>query len=178
MHRASYRKLHDGGRLEQRALAAVRLLRDCRLCPRACGVNRLEGELGFCRTGRLARAASFGPHFGEEAPLVGSHGSGTIFFSSCNLLCSFCQNYDISHLRDGVEVDAGKIAGMMLHLARRGCHNINFVTPSHVVPQILEAVVLAAGAGLDLPLVYNSGGYDTVETLRLLEDVFDIYMPD
>jgi len=178
MQRASYRKLHDSGRLEQRALAAVRLLRDCRLCPRACGVNRLEGELGICRTGRLARAASFGPHFGEEAPLVGSRGSGTIFFSSCNLLCSFCQNYDISHLRDGVEVDAGEIAGMMLDLARRGCRNINFVTPSHVVPQILEAVALAAGAGLDLPLVYNSGGYDTVETLRLLEDIFDIYMPD
>jgi putative pyruvate formate lyase activating enzyme len=141
-------------------------------------VDRTRGETGFCTTGRHAKAASFGPHFGEEAPLVGEHGSGTIFFSSCNLLCTFCQNSDISHGADGVEVGPGEIAGMMLDLARRGCHNINFVTPSHVVPQILEALVLAADAGLDLPLVYNTGGYDAVETLRLLEGVFDIYMPD
>ncbi|HWR67576.1 MAG TPA: radical SAM protein [Desulfomonilia bacterium] len=178
MNRASFRKLHDLGLLKQRAALAVKLLEDCRLCPRSCSVNRLEGEQGFCRTGRAARVASFGPHFGEEAPLVGSRGSGTIFFSSCNLLCSFCQNYDISHLQDGGEAGAGEIAGMMLDLAGKGCHNINFVTPSHVVPQLLQAAALAAEAGLDLPLVYNTGGYDSVETIRLLDGIFDIYMPD
>lgn len=164
--------------LQRRAACAVTLLENCRLCPRSCGVNRLAGETGFCRTGRLARVASFGPHFGEEAPLVGSHGSGTIFFSSCSLLCSFCQNDDISHHNVGMEVGAAEMAGMMLDLDRRGCHNINFVTPSHVVPQILEAVAVAASAGMDLPLVYNTGGYDTLDTLRMLEGVFDIYMPD
>lgn len=178
MSRASYRALHEKDLLAERAAGAFWLLGNCRLCPRACGVNRLEGETGFCRTGRYAKVASYGPHFGEEAPLVGIHGSGTIFFSACNLLCSFCQNYDISHLRQGSEVGARELAGMMLDLAEKGCHNINFVTPSHVVPQILESLVLAAEAGLDLPLVYNSGGYDTVDTIRLLDGVFDIYMPD
>ncbi|HPR54845.1 MAG TPA: radical SAM protein [Deltaproteobacteria bacterium] len=178
MSRASYRALHEKGLLAERAAGALRLLESCRFCPRACGVNRLEGEMGFCRTGRYAMVASYGPHFGEEAPLVGVHGSGTIFFSSCNLLCSFCQNYDISHLQDGTAADARQIAGMMLDLAEKGCHNINFVTPSHVVPQIMEALVLAADDGLDLPLVYNSGGYDSVDTIRLLDGVFDIYMPD
>jgi putative pyruvate formate lyase activating enzyme len=178
MFTASHARLHEQGLLRGRALTALDRLRECRLCPRSCGVDRTRGETGFCRTGRHAMAASFGPHFGEEAPLVGSHGSGTIFFSSCNLLCTFCQNYDISHGADGVEVGPGEIAGMMLDLAARGCHNINFVTPTHVVPQILEALVLAAGAGLDLPLVYNTGGYDAVETIRLLDGVFDIYMPD
>ncbi len=175
---ASSLDLLEKGLLKKRAEHALALLEDCRMCPRSCGVNRLEDGQGFCRTGRHAKVASFGPHFGEEAPLVGEHGSGTIFFSSCNLLCSFCQNYDISHLGDGVEVGAKELAGMMLDLKDRGCHNINFVTPSHVVPQILEALVLAADAGLDLPLVYNTGGYDAVETIRLLDGVFDIYMPD
>jgi len=178
MSQASYTLLHEKGLLKGRAVQALTMLEDCMLCPRACRVNRLHGELGFCRTGRYARVASFGAHFGEEAPLVGTHGSGTIFFSSCNLLCSFCQNYDISHLRDGVEVGAKELAGMMLDLADKGCHNINFVTPSFVVPQILEALVLAVDAGLDLPLVYNTGSYDSVETIRLLEGIFDIYMPD
>jgi putative pyruvate formate lyase activating enzyme len=178
MNQTSYTLLHEKGLLKGRAVQALTMLEDCMLCPRACRVNRLHGELGFCRTGRYAKVASFGAHFGEEAPLVGTHGSGTIFFSSCNLLCSFCQNYDISHLRDGVEVGAKELAGMMIDLADKGCHNINFVTPSFVVPQILEALVLAADAGLDLPLVYNTGSYDSVETIRLLEDIFDIYMPD
>ncbi|HOS96074.1 MAG TPA: radical SAM protein [Deltaproteobacteria bacterium] len=178
MFTPSYARLHEQGLLSDRAATALEQLRECRLCPRACGVDRTRGGSGFCRTGRHAKAASFGAHFGEEAPLVGSHGSGTIFFSSCNLLCTFCQNSDISHGAEGVEVGPREIAGMMLDLAGRGCHNINFVTPSHVVPQILEALVIAADAGLDLPLVYNTGGYDAVETLRLLEGVFDIYMPD
>jgi putative pyruvate formate lyase activating enzyme len=122
--------------------------------------------------------SSFGAHYGEESPLVGSHGSGTVFFSSCNLLCTFCQNYDISHLREGEEVGPEQLAGVMIRLARGGCHNINFVTPSHVVPQILEALLPAVEAGLNVPLVYNTGGYDSVETLKLLDGIVDIYMPD
>jgi len=154
------------------------LIETCGVCPRHCGVNRLEGETGYCRTGRKAKVASYNAHFGEEAPLVGNRGSGTIFLSSCNLLCTFCQNYDISHLAHGVVVEPEQMADMMLHLAGSGCHNINFVTPSHVVPQILEALVLAVEKGLSVPLVYNSGGYDRKETLELLEGIFDIYMPD
>jgi len=178
MLKASYRVLHEKGLLKERASTSLRLLEECRLCPRQCGVNRIRGETGFCKTGRYAKVASFGQHFGEESPLVGTHGSGTIFFSSCNLLCSFCQNFDISHGREGSEASPSALAGMMLDLAGRGCHNINFVTPSHVVPQIMEALVLAAEAGLDIPLVYNTGGYDAVETIRLLDGIFDIYMPD
>lgn len=174
----SYLKLARDGQLVERAEKAVALMESCRLCPRACGVNRLEGERGFCDTGRKAKAASYNPHFGEEAPLVGRYGSGTIFISSCNLICSFCQNYEISHLKEGVEVEPEQMAAMMLQLAGAGCHNINFVTPTHVVPQILEALVHAAEKGLRIPLVYNSSGYDRRETLELLEGVFDIYMPD
>jgi putative pyruvate formate lyase activating enzyme len=178
MSHASYRILHEKGLLKDRAIRAVKLLEDCRLCPRECGKDRIRGEAGFCRTGRHARIASYGPHFGEEEPLVGPHGSGTIFFSSCNLLCTFCQNFDISHGNKGTEAGPSLLAGMMLDLAERGCHNINFVTPSHVVPQILEALVMAVDAGLDIPLVYNTGGYDKAGTLELLDGVFDIYMPD
>jgi putative pyruvate formate lyase activating enzyme len=136
------------------------------------------GETGFCSTGKRAKVASFNAHFGEEDPLVGRHGSGTIFISSCNLLCSFCQNYEISHLAEGEEVDAKDIASMMIHLYQMGCHNINFVTPTHVVPQIVEALIPAIEQGLDIPLVYNSGGYDSEETFALLDGIFDIYMPD
>ena len=164
--------------LAARARAAVARLESCDICPRLCGVNRLQDERGFCRTGRQARVYSFAPHFGEEPPLVGRSGSGTIFFSGCNLSCVFCQNYDISQLDQGREVSAVALASMMLALQRKGCHNINFVTPTHVVPQILEALVLAREDGLHIPLVYNSGGYESVETLRLLEGIFDIYMPD
>jgi putative pyruvate formate lyase activating enzyme len=141
-------------------------------------VNRLEGEIGYCRTGRKAKVASFNAHFGEEGPLVGRYGSGTIFISSCNLLCIFCQNYDISHQAEGTLIEPEQVAAMMLHLAERGCHNINFVTPTHVVPQIIEALALAIEQGLRVPLVYNSGGYDSKETLKLLDGIFDIYMPD
>ena len=164
--------------LQERACEALELLASCQICPRRCGVNRLQDERGFCRIGRLARVASFAPHFGEEAPLVGRSGSGTIFFAGCNLSCVFCQNYDISQLDQGREASAEALARMMLSLQDSGCHNINFVTPTHVVPQILEALVLAREDGLEVPLVYNSGGYDCVETLRLLDGIFDIYMPD
>lgn len=174
----SYLKLFGDGALSGRMEKAIALMASCRLCPRECEVNRLEGELGYCETGRKARVSSYNAHFGEESPLVGRHGSGTIFVSSCNLLCSFCQNFEISHLKEGVEVEPEHIAAMMLQLSERGCHNINFVTPTHVVPQLLEALILAAEQGLRIPLVYNSGGYDKVETLELLEGVFDIYMPD
>jgi putative pyruvate formate lyase activating enzyme len=164
--------------LQDRACAALAHLAPCDICPRRCGVDRLKDERGFCRSGRLARVAGFAPHFGEEAPLVGQSGSGTIFFSGCNLSCVFCQNYDISQQDAGREVSAAALAGMMLSLQSQGCHNINFVTPSHIVPQILEALVLAREDGLCIPLVYNSGGYDSVETLHLLDGIFDIYMPD
>ncbi|NLE73936.1 MAG: radical SAM protein [Actinobacteria bacterium] len=179
---ASYVALHRSGELRRRAETAVADLASCRVCPRRCGVDRLSRatgkELGFCRTGRYARVASFGPHYGEEAPLVGQGGSGAIFFSRCNLDCVYCQNWDISHQDAGDELGPKEIATIMLRLQRIGCENINLVSPSHVVPQILEALDVAASAGLTLPLVYNTGGYDTVETLKLLDDVVDIYMPD
>ena len=178
MFEPGYVGLLRSGALGKRVAEAVASLECCRLCPRDCAENRLAGERGFCRTGRLARVASFSPHFGEERPLVGRHGSGTIFFSSCNLLCTFCQNYDISHGHVGGDVTAAELAEMMLHLADAGCHNINFVTPTHVVPQILEGLLIAAERGLRIPLVYNTGGYDSTETLRLLDGVMDIYMPD
>jgi putative pyruvate formate lyase activating enzyme len=178
MREPSYLRLHRRGELGERIAQGVELLRCCRLCPRECGVDRLSGEKGFCGTGRKAKVASYNAHFGEEAPLVGMFGSGTIFFSSCNLLCSFCQNYDISHLAQGVEVKPEQLAEIMLRLAGSGCHNINFVTPTHVVPQILEGLILAVEQGLDVPLVYNTGGYDNVETLKILDGIFDIYMPD
>ncbi|MFO7737644.1 MAG: hypothetical protein R6V46_04160 [Desulfatiglandaceae bacterium] len=174
----SYLKLYHEGELKNRARKAVEAMASCRLCPRACGVNRLQGETGYCHTGRHAKVAAYNAHFGEEAPLVGEHGSGTIFMSSCNLFCSFCQNYEISHQNEGAEVGPKQMAAMMLHLAKRGCHNINFVTPTHVAPQIIEGLILAVENGLDIPLVYNSGGYDRRETLELLDGIFDIYMPD
>lgn len=178
MGKPSYLKLYREGKLEGRVKEALQLIKECGLCPRRCGSNRLIDEQGFCRTGRMARVASYNAHFGEESPLVGRSGSGTIFFGSCNLLCSFCQNYEISHFAEGVEVKPEQLAAIMLRLAGNGCHNINFVTPTHVVPQILEGLIIAVEKGLDLPLVYNSGGYDSVETLKILDGIFDIYMPD
>lgn len=174
-----YLRLHGKGLLVGRVEAALALLAPCRLCPRACGADRLRDETGFCGTGRLARVASFAPHFGEEACLVGRGGSGTIFFSGCNLRCAFCQNADISRdARAGVAVTASQLAGVMLDLQAQGVQNINLVSPSHVAAHILEALPLAADQGLELPLVYNTGGYDSPETLRLLDGVVDIYMPD
>jgi len=154
------------------------MLAECCLCPRHCGVNRLIGESGKCRTTSQVMVSSYGPHFGEEAPLVGRHGSGTIFFTFCNLRCIFCQNYSISQLGEGSVVGSEELAKMMLSLQAKGCHNINLVSPTHVVPYILEALELATNDGLYLPLVYNTGGYDSVETLELLDGVVDIYMPD
>ena len=174
----SYLKLNLKGELSTRLDIALDQMESCEICPRACGVNRLKGETGFCGIGRKAKIASYNPHFGEEAPLVGRFGSGTIFISSCNLLCTFCQNFDISHLAEGVEVEPEQMAEIMVQLAERGCHNINFVTPTHVVPQILEALPLAIEKGLRVPLVYNSGGYDSEKTIKLLDGIFDIYMPD
>lgn len=174
---ASYNQLSQEA-LQGRAKEAIARLESCEICPRHCKVNRLKEEKGFCRIGRNARVYSYSPHFGEEPPLVGRHGSGTIFFSDCNLSCVFCQNYEISQIDSGQDVPADALARMMVRLQDAGCHNINFVTPSHVVPQILEALVLAREDGLSVPLVYNSGGYDRAETIRLLEGIFDIYMPD
>lgn len=178
MTEPSYRKLYRDGALSLRREELLKIMEDCRLCPRECRVKRLKGETGFCGTGRRAKVGSYNAHFGEEAPLVGRYGSGTIFLSSCNLRCSFCQNYAISHMAEGVEVEPEQMAAMMLHLADRGCHNINFVTPSHVVPQIIEALIPAVEQGLKVPLVYNSSGYDSKEVLALLDGIFDIFMPD
>lgn len=166
------------GLLKEKINKAHKMLAACVLCPRRCKVDRLSGETGTCKTGELAYVSSYNAHFGEEAPLVGRHGSGTIFFTHCNLLCIFCQNYDISHQGHGQEVSTEQLASIMLYLQNAGCHNINFVTPSHVVPQILAALEIAADMGLSVPLVYNSGGYDSTHTLKLLEGVVDIYMPD
>jgi len=173
-----YTDLYKKGILQKRAVEMIAKLSNCNLCPRNCGVNRLENERGTCSTGRKAMVSSYSAHFGEERPLVGRYGSGTIFFTNCNLLCSFCQNYDISHLGRGVEVDDSQLADMMLDLQDRGCHNINLVTPSHVVPQIISAVAVAVGEGLKVPIVYNTGAYDNVSTLKALEGIIDIYMPD
>ncbi len=174
----SYLQVYQSGKLADRIKKSHQILENCRLCPRNCEVNRLKDEKGICRTGRLAMVSSFSPHFGEEDPLVGTNGSGTIFMTNCNLLCVFCQNWEISHLGEGEEVDSKTLAAMMLHLQRLGCHNINFVSPTHVVPQILDALAYAIEDGLRVPLVYNTGGYDSVGTLKLLDGIFDIYMPD
>ncbi len=175
---ASYRGLLEDGTLAQRTALARDRLRRCHVCPRHCEVNRLAGELGFCQVGALPFVASFGPHFGEEAPLRGRFGSGTIFFASCNLRCVYCQNYEISQLRQGTEITPDRLAGMMLKLQDDGCHNINLVTPSHQVPHILEGLLVAAERGLRIPLVYNTSSYDDLDTLRLLDGIVDIYLPD
>jgi len=177
--RPAYLAQHASGELARRAEAARARLGDCDLCARYCRVDRLAGLEGVaCRTGGQAKVCSFAPHFGEEDPLRGTRGSGTVFFSWCNMRCIYCQNSDISWQGEGEETSAVDLAAMMLDLQRQGCHNINFVSPSHVVAQILEALVIAADKGLSIPLVYNSGGYDSPEALALLDGVIDIYMPD
>lgn len=178
MPEPAYVNASTRGILEKRLHKSRAALKCCTLCPRRCKVDRSAGKTGFCRTGRLAKVASFNAHFGEEAPLVGEHGSGTIFFSHCNLLCNFCQNFSISHLGEGSVISDEELAGIMLQLQGAGCHNINLVTPSHVVPQILGGVAIAAREGLSIPLVFNTGGYDNVDTLKLLDGIVDIYMPD
>lgn len=164
--------------LEYRGKRAMDSLGSCRICPRNCQVNRLNGEVGFCRIGRLTVVASYNLHFGEEDVLVGRDGSGTIFFSGCNLGCVFCQNWDISHTREGEQETKVGLAKIMIQLQDMGAENINVVTPTHVTPQILEALPIARDMGLTLPLVYNCGGYESVETLQLLDGIVDIYMPD
>ena len=174
----SYRELSDSGELEERACRAFELMSPCTLCPRNCGADRVGGERGACHTGILPTVASYGPHFGEEPPLSGSRGSGTIFFTHCNLRCVYCQNHTISQETCGREIGCSDLADIMLELQELNCHNINLVSPSHVVPQILSAVGIAARKGLDIPLVYNTGTYDALPALRLLDGVVDIYMPD
>jgi len=174
----AYLEVQKTGELLRRAEAAERLLEACRVCPRECLALRLQGETGVCGVAEKAMVASYGPHFGEEAPLVGVGGSGTIFLAHCNLCCVFCQNFEISQQGEDRIVSTRELAQMMLDLQRMGCHNINFVTPTHQVPQILRALPAAIEGGLQVPLVYNCGGYESLETLRLLDGVFDIYMPD
>ena len=164
--------------LKQRAEALHQLLVECRICPNECLAKRTEGETGECHSTNEVYISSVGPHYGEEPPLAGTNGSGTIFFTNCNLDCQFCQNYDISHLGIGDRASITDLARAMLQLQRLGCHNINLVTPTHFTPQIVDALILAIEKGLELPIVYNCGGYESVETLKLLEDIVDIYMPD
>lgn len=164
--------------LKERRNRLYELLEACRLCPNECGTNRKLTDSGICRSGYLPIVSSYFPHFGEEPPLVGRFGSGTIFFTNCNLDCKFCQNYDISHYGIGKEISIEDLASMMIYLQNRGCHNINFVTPTHFTPQIVDALIIARERGLEIPLVYNCGGYESVETLKLLDKVIDIYMPD
>jgi putative pyruvate formate lyase activating enzyme len=174
----AYATLEKEGKFAQKIGEAYAIFRECQLCPRRCGVNREGGEKGFCRA--PLRAVVFGahPHFGEEMPLVGGHGSGTIFFSNCNLRCIFCQNWPIAHEGEGKKIEDGDLADMMLYLQEIGCHNINLVTPTHVMPNILNATRIAFKKGLRLPLVYNTSGYELLEVVKLLDGIVDIYMPD
>jgi putative pyruvate formate lyase activating enzyme len=174
----AYLETWRSGGLEKKLEAALAELAECRACPRNCRVNRLRNETRVCKTGRLAVVASCGPHLGEEECLRGWRGSGTIFFSLCNLRCVFCQNWDLSQRRAGKEWTAEEIATAMLQLEGAGCHNINFVTPEHVVPQVVEAIALAVPGGLRVPIVYNTSAYDALPSLKLMEGLVDIYMPD
>ncbi len=180
-YKPSYLSLYESGELEKRVQALENLLLSCNICPLDCGNNRVEGELARCFSGRLPIVSSYTPHFGEEPALVGRGGAGNIFFGNCNLRCVYCQNYQISQAHKEQiknEVTHERLADMMLELQLRGCHNINFVSPTHFAPQLARAVLIAAGRGLNLPLVYNTNAYDSAEVLRLLEGVVDIYLPD
>lgn len=174
----AYAQLEDVSRLAERIEQACDQLSECRLCPRQCGANRVRGETGFCQAPAKAVVYSAHPHFGEEVPLVGKKGSGTIFFSNCNLRCVFCQNWPISHEGRGIEIEDEDLAAMMFNLQKIGCHNINLVTPTHVMPNILKATRLAFKKGLRIPLVYNTSGYERAEILKLLDGIVDIYLPD
>jgi putative pyruvate formate lyase activating enzyme len=178
MFQPLYLTLYLTGELAARAQKLQAVLKDCTLCPRRCGANRLRGEIGKCRSTAEVMISGFVPHFGEEPELVGFGGSGTIFFTNCNLWCLFCQNYEISHLKKGQPISIEALAKRMLYLQSCGCHNLNLVTPTHFVPQIVEALCLAAERGLQIPLVYNCSGYESVETLQWLDGIIDIYMPD
>ena len=174
----AYVRAFNEGILQRRAAEAIEALRSCRVCPRDCEIDRFNNKIGVCKSGRFPRVASAFPHFGEEDCLRGWNGSGTIFFGWCNLRCVFCQNFETSQFGEGAEVTASELAGIMLDLEKIGCHNINFVTPEHVVPQILEALVIAVEQGLRLPLVYNTSAYDSLESIRWMDGLVDIYMPD
>ncbi len=176
--RPSYEKLERAGKLAERVRQAHAIFEQCQLCPRRCGVNRIKGERGYCRAPVKPMVFSLQPHFGEEVPLVGESGSGTIFFSNCNLRCVFCQNWPISIEGHGKEVTEEELAEMMIQLQEIGCHNINLVTPTHVMPNILGATRIALQKGLQVPLVYNTSGYERVDILKILDGVVDIYLPD
>jgi putative pyruvate formate lyase activating enzyme len=173
----SYLKLSKKD-LKERIEKLFEILKNCEICPRKCHVNRLKEEKGYCQIGYFPVVSAYHPHFGEESPLVGKYGSGTIFMTSCNLSCIYCQNYEISQLRMGKEVSFERLAEMMIELQNLGCHNINFVTPTHQVPQIVKALEIAIEKGLKIPLVYNTNSYDSVKILKLLDGIFDIYLPD
>jgi len=173
-----YLETYETGELEERIERLMNILNECTLCPRACGVTRTKGEKGYCKSGTELMVSSVQPHYGEEDVLVGTYGSGTIFLTNCNLGCIFCQNYDISHLGYGQKVTEEEFALSMLNLQNRGCHNINFVTPTHFTPQIVKALKIAIEKGLHIPLVYNCGGYESKRTIELLNGIVDIYMPD
>ncbi|HXT61455.1 MAG TPA: radical SAM protein [Pyrinomonadaceae bacterium] len=178
---ASYLRLLESGKLETRVESLEALLERCTVCPLDCGNNRLRGELARCFSGRLPIVSSYTPHFGEEPPLTGTRGAGNIFFGNCNLRCVYCQNYQISQTHKEQiknEVTHERLAEMMLELQERGCHNINFVSPTHFAPQMARAILIAAGHGLRLPIVYNTNAYDSVEVLRLLDGIVDVYLPD
>ena len=174
----AYLKLERSGELERRARELRAIYRSCRLCPRQCGVDRLKGEKGVCSSTSRAKVYSAHPHFGEEKPLVGRGGSGTIFFSNCNLLCAFCQNWEINHRGDGSFAGDDDIGRLMADLQKIGCHNVNLVTPTHVVPNIVAGLGSAIRRGLRVPLVYNCGGYEPVEVIKLLDGIVDVYLPD
>jgi putative pyruvate formate lyase activating enzyme len=174
---SAYLKLPSGV-LAEKIRTAEAILKSCTLCPRECKADRTAGKFGVCRTGDKPFVSSWGPHFGEEQPLVGTHGSGTIFFGNCNLRCIFCQNYTISHLGEGSEMSFERLAEVMLELQSMGCHNINFVTPTHQMPMILRSISIAASRGLAVPIVYNCGGYESLDAIKILDGVVDIYMPD
>ena len=173
-----YVSLYRNGILDAISANLLNKLECCSICPRKCKVNRLKGETGICRTGRYAWISAAHAHFGEEPQLVGFNGSGTIFFTNCNLMCSFCQNFELSHLGEGQIVLPEELAAIMLSLQRAGCHNINLVTPTHVIPQILEALCIAADQGLNIPLIYNTSSYENRDTLQLIKGIIDIYLPD
>lgn len=173
-----YLESYHNGDLGRLIKKTFNLLESCCICPRQCKVNRLKNEKGFCKTGFKPRVCSFMPHHGEEPPISGKRGSGTIFFSCCNMACVYCQNYEFSQSGEGREVDFEELAQFMLELQSIGCHNINLVTPTHVMPQILQSLSIAVSAGLKIPIVYNTGGYELAHIIELLEAIVDVYLPD
>ena len=174
----SYFDLHKTGEMDKRIKSLYKFLENCELCPRKCKVNRIRGEKGFCGMGRDLQVSSYGPHFGEESPLVGIFGSGTIFLTGCNLLCVYCQNYEISHHKLGKSINEKILANFMLTLQKDGCHNINLVTPTHFAPQLVKSISIGSEKGLKIPIVWNCGGYESVEIIKLLDGIVDIYLPD